>query len=100
MQGANLVPTHANLLRKRQPDHPRGYRAPALTLLCVLGFASSLAAILISFVPPSQFGGGSPAVFVLIVGGGILLLGVIIPFLLVKFRKPSWKAAPTEEVAS
>ena len=25
-------------LRKRQPDHPRGYRAPALTLLCVMGF--------------------------------------------------------------
>ena len=24
-------------LRKRQPDHPRGYRAPALNLLCVLG---------------------------------------------------------------
>ena len=82
-------------LRKRQPDHPRGYRAPALTLLCVLGFASSLAAILISFVPPSQFGGGSPAVFVLIVGGGILLLGAIIPFLLVKFRKPSWKPPPS-----
>jgi hypothetical protein len=39
-------------LRKRQPDHPRGYRAPALNLLCIMGFASSLAAILISFVPP------------------------------------------------
>ncbi len=87
-------------LRKRQPDHPRGYRAPALTLLCVLGFASSLAAILISFVPPSQFGGGSPAVFVLIVGGGILLLGAVIPFLLVKFRKPSWKTAQSAEVTS
>ena len=31
-------------LRKRQPDHPRGYRAPALNLLCIMGFASSLAA--------------------------------------------------------
>ena len=71
--------------------------------------ASSAAAILISFVPPSQFGGGSPAVFVLIVGGGILLLGAVIPFLLVKLRKPSWQvpsspseatAAGSEEVAS
>jgi glutamate:GABA antiporter len=82
-------------LRKRAPDHPRGYRAPALGLLCVVGIVSSAAAILISFVPPSQFGGGSPAVFVAIVGGGILLLGAIIPILLVRFRKPSWKVAPT-----
>ena len=27
-------------LRKRQPDHPRGYRAPALGLLCAVGFLS------------------------------------------------------------
>jgi amino acid transporter len=82
-------------LRKRQPDHPRGYRAPALGLLCIMGFVSSLAAILISFVPPSQFGDGSPVVFVAIVGGGILLLGVIVPFLLVRLRKPSWQVAPS-----
>ena len=82
-------------LRKRQPDHPRGYRAPAINLLCILGFFSSAAAILISFVPPSQFGGGSPAVYILIVGGGILLLGAVIPFLLIRFRKPTWQVAPT-----
>ena len=80
-------------LRKRQPDHPRGYRAPALNLLCILGFFSSLAAILIGFVPPSQFGGGNPAVFVAIVGGGILLLGVLIPDPACGFRKPSWTRA-------
>lgn len=82
-------------LRKRQPDHPRGYRAPALNLLCILGFFSSLAAILISFVPPSQFGSDNPAVFVVIVGGGILVLGVLIPILLVRFRKPSWTVPTT-----
>ena len=49
------------------------------------------AAITIGFVPPSQFGGGSAAVFVAIVGGGILLLGAVIPILLVKLRKPSWQ---------
>jgi amino acid transporter len=87
-------------LRKRQPDHPRGYRAPALTLLCAVGFISSLAAIAISFVPPSQFGGGSAATFVAIVGGGILLLGVVIPLLLVKFRKPSWKTPEAGQEAT
>ncbi len=82
-------------LRKRQPDHPRGYRSPALNLLCVMGMASSAAAILISFVPPSQFGGGSPAVFILIVGGGILLLGLVIPYLLIRLRKPTWQLTPS-----
>jgi hypothetical protein len=78
-------------LRKRQPDHPRGYRAPALGLLCWMGTLSSAAAILIGFVPPSQFANGSGATFVLIVGSGVLLLGAIIPFLLLRFRKPSWQ---------
>ncbi len=87
-------------LRKLQPDHPRGYRAPALPLLCGVGFAASLAAILISFVPPSQFGDGNALGFVAIVGGGMLLLGLIIPLALVKLRKPSWKTTATAEVGS
>jgi amino acid transporter len=79
-------------LRKRQPDHPRGYRAPALGLLCAVGFLSSLAAILISFVPPSQLAFGTAA-YLFFVGGGIVLLGVIVPLLCLWLRKPSWKSA-------
>lgn len=85
-------------LRKLKPDHPRGYRAPVLPLLCAVGFLSSLAAIAISFVPPSQFGGGSPAAFVGVVGGGMLLLGLLIPGLLIWLRKPGWKS--TTEVSA
>lgn len=80
-------------LRKTQPDHPRGFRAPMLVGLCGVGFAASLAALLIGFVPPSQFGGGSPLVYVLIVGGGALGLGLLVPFLFYKLRKPHWKIA-------
>src|SRR5690349_3928880 len=47
-------------LRRKHPDHARGYRAPMLVGLCGVGFAASLAALLIGFVPPSQFGGGNP----------------------------------------
>jgi amino acid transporter len=88
-------------LRKRQPDHPRGYRAPALGLLCWMGILSSAAAILIGFVPPSQFADGSGGVFVVIVGSGVLLLGAVIPFLLLKFRKPTWllSAPETEDLS-
>jgi glutamate:GABA antiporter len=81
-------------LRKRQPDHPRGYRAPALTLLCAMGFLSSLAAVAIGFVPPSQLGTLSTSGYLFFVGGGVLLLGLIVPLLFLWLRKPSWK---TEE---
>jgi len=87
-------------LRQLQPDHPRGYTAPALPFWCVLGFIASLCAIAIGFVPPSQFGDGSPWLFVAIVGGGILLLGLVIPWLLLRFRKPSWQVTPKPEEAA
>jgi len=86
-------------LRKIAPDHPRGYRAPALPLLCAVGLISSVAAIAISFIPPSQFGNGNAVSFVAVVGGGILVLGLIIPLVLVKARKPSWKLSDDPGVA-
>ncbi|HET8926687.1 MAG TPA: amino acid:proton antiporter, partial [Microbacterium sp.] len=51
----------------------------------------SLSALLVGFVPPSQFGGGSPWIYLLIVGGGALGLGLLVPFLFYRFRKASWK---------
>ncbi|MFF0201168.1 APC family permease [Streptomyces sp. NPDC005017] len=78
-------------LRRSQPDHPRGYRVPALTLVCAVGLLSSLAALVIGFVPPSQFGGSSVLSYVVIVGGGLGILGFLIPWAFLKFRKPSWR---------
>src|SRR6185503_10640776 len=78
-------------LRRNDPEHARGFRAPMLVGLCGVGLASSLAALLVGFVPPSQFGNGDPIVYFLIVGGGALGLGLLVPFLFYKFRKPSWK---------
>jgi amino acid transporter len=85
-------------LRRSQPDHPRGYRAPMLVGLCGVGFTASLAALLIGFIPPSQFSSGNAGVYVLIVGGGALGLGLLVPWLFYRFRKPSWKTAEAEEV--
>ncbi|QMU71090.1 APC family permease [Streptacidiphilus sp. P02-A3a] len=78
-------------LRRTQPDHPRGYRAPALEVLCVVGLVASAAAMVIGFVPSSQFGGSSVWSYIGIVGGGLLLLGVVIPFALLTASKPSWR---------
>jgi glutamate:GABA antiporter len=90
-------------LRRNDPEHPRGYRAPMLVGLCGVGFAASLAALLIGFIPPSQFGDGNTGVYLLVVGGGALGLGLLVPFLFYRFRKPSWKqpeAAVAEGSAS
>ena len=85
-------------LRRKEPDHPRGYRAPMLVGLCGIGFAASLAALLIGFIPPSQFGSGSVGLYLLIVAGGALGLGLLVPYLFYRSRKPSWKTAEPEEV--
>jgi len=82
-------------LRRNQPGQVRGYMAPMLGTLCVVGFLASTAALIIGFVPPSQFGSGSPWIYLLIVGGGLLVIGLFVPFLFYRLRKPSWRTADT-----
>jgi amino acid transporter len=80
-------------LRRSQPDHARGYRAPALGLLCLLGAGSSVVALVIGFIAPSQFGRSNPLVYAVLILAGILVIGILPPLLLDRFRKPEWKAA-------
>lgn len=87
-------------LRRNQPDHPRGYRAPALFGLCVLGTLASMAAFVIGFVPPSQFGSGSALGYFLIVGGGMGVVGLLIPYLFYRFRRADWKSELPEGVTA
>jgi len=83
-------------LRREQPDVERGYRAPVLGLLCVVGFLASLAAIFIGFVPPSQFENGSTTTYVAVILGGTVLIGLLPPALFLWLRKPTWKVADAE----
>jgi len=88
-------------LRRNQPDHIRGYRAPALDLLCLVGAVSSLAALVIGFIAPSQFGHSNRLLYALLVLGGILVIGIIPPLLMDRLRKPGWQvagSAPTPEL--
>jgi amino acid transporter len=80
-------------LRRTQPGHPRGYTAPALGLLCLTGGLSSVAALVIGFIPPSQFGHSNPLGYAVLILAGILAIGVLPPLLLDRLRKPGWKAA-------
>jgi amino acid transporter len=80
-------------LRRTQPDRARGYRAPALGLLCVLGIASSVAALVFGFIPPAQFGQSNGLTYAVLILAGILVIGIVPPMLMHWFHKPAWKAA-------
>jgi glutamate:GABA antiporter len=84
----------ATKLRRSQPNRPRGYRAPALRLLCVVGVVSSVAAFVIGFVPPAQFGHSNKLVYAALILAGILAIGILPPLLLHWLRRPSWKITP------
>ena len=64
--------------------------------MCVVGFLASAAAILIGFVPPSQFENGSSGAYVGLILAGTVLLGLLPPWLFLKLRKPSWKQTEPE----
>ena len=69
-------------LRRRQPDHARGYRAPCLSLLCAVGGVSSAVALVLGFIAPSQFGHSNRLLYALFVLGGILVIGIVPPVLM------------------
>ena len=79
-------------LRRTQPDHARGYRAPALRLLCLIGVVSALAALVIGFIPPSQFGHSNAVLYAVLILAGILTIGVLPPLLMDRLRRRQWKA--------
>ena len=82
-------------LRKSQPEHPRGYKVPALTLVAGVGLVSSILVFFVGLIPPSQFGSSSnPAVYAAMLLGGVLFIGLGIPGLFLALRKPSWKREP------
>jgi glutamate:GABA antiporter len=83
-------------LRRRQPQHPRGYRAPALMTICIVGALAAVAACVVGLVPPSQLGHTSIALYVLALLVGVLLVGVLPPVLLYRFRRPGWKTTPSD----
>ena len=77
-------------LRRSQPDHPRGYRVPALMALAGIGLVSSVLVFFIGLIPPSQFGAGSVIALLGYRGrrGAPRAGGA---FLFLRMRKPSWK---------
>ena len=81
-------------LRRTQPGKKRGFRVPGGKIgewiVCGLGVTGAVAALLLSYLPPSQIQTGSPVVYI-----GILLSGVgifvALPLIVYAVRKPSWR---------
>ena len=81
-------------LRRTQPGKKRGFRIPfgkvGEWVVCIVGIAGAAAALLLSYLPPSQINTGSPVVYI-----GILLVGVglfvALPLFIYSRRKPSWR---------
>jgi amino acid transporter len=82
----------ARNLRRRQPGHERGYRAPALVIMCAVGTLASVAAGVVGLVPPSQLGHISTPPYLVALLAATLLVGVLPPLLLDRLRRPTWRA--------
>jgi hypothetical protein len=62
---------------------------------------SSVAALVIGFIAPSQFRNSNRLLYALLVLGGIFVIGIVPPLLMDRLRKPGWKvagSAPTPEL--
>lgn len=81
-------------LRRTQPGKTRGFKVPGGNvgkwIVCLLGLAGAVLALVLSYLPPSQIDTGSPVLYV-----GILLVGVgvfvALPLVVYACRKPSWR---------
>jgi putative glutamate/gamma-aminobutyrate antiporter len=81
-------------LRRTHPDVKRGFRTPAMGLVGWVGFLASLLAFLIGFVEPEGSTIGQLG-YTLLLLGGVIGLGIW-PFIIILFRKESWKVSPPE----
>ena len=81
-------------LRYKMKDADRPFRLgkgnALMWIIGTVGFAGSLLAFILSFIPPGQIQTGSNAVWysVLIIGCVVM---VVIPYIIYAMRKPSWK---------
>lgn len=81
-------------LRYSMKDAKRPFRIGSkgnllLWIVAGVGFLGSMLAFVLSFFPPDQIAMGSNTVWFAVLFGGVALF-VILPFVILAFRKPSW----------
>ncbi|MGH2882812.1 MAG: APC family permease, partial [Solirubrobacteraceae bacterium] len=95
-----LMFVSAARLRRRAPGHERGYRAPALTAICVVGAIASVVACAVGLLPPSQLGRVSTTGYAVALLGGVIAIGVLPPLLLYRLRRPNWRVPESADGSS
>ena len=89
----------AIVLRYRMKDADRPFRLGKgnglMWVLGAVGFAGSLLAFVLSFIPPGQINIGSNTVWYAVLIAGCVIM-VIIPYIIYAMRKPSWKDPTTD----
>jgi putative glutamate/gamma-aminobutyrate antiporter len=86
-------------LRYKMKDSPRPFRLgkgnALMWIIGSVGFAGSLLAFVLSFIPPGQIATGSSTVWYSVLISGCIIM-VVIPFIIYAMRKPSWKDPQAE----
>ena len=86
-------------LRYKMKDTPRPFRLgkgnALMWILGIVGFAGSLLAFVLSFIPPGQIATGSNTVWYTVLIAGCIIM-VIIPLVIYALRKPSWRDPDAE----
>ena len=82
-------------LRYNMPKATRAFRLGnkgnwLMWLVAGVGFIGSLAAFILSFLPPAQIATGSSSSWVTMLVVGVIIF-VAAPFIILMFQKPSWK---------
>lgn len=81
-------------LRYKMKDAPRPFRLgkgnALMWIIGTVGFAGSLLAFVLSFIPPGQIATGSNTVwYTVLIAGCVVMVGI--PYIIFAMRKPSWK---------
>jgi glutamate:GABA antiporter len=82
------------VLRYKHPRKKRHYKVGGgnfgMILICSIGIIASTLAFLLGFVPPAELDVGNTLFFesFMIIG---IIIGLIIPFIILAFKKESWK---------
>lgn len=94
-----LMFSAAIVLRYKMKDAPRPFRLGKgnvlMWIIGTVGFAGSLLAFILSFIPPGQIQTGSDTVWYSVLVIGCIVM-VVIPFIIFALRKPSWRDPSAE----
>ena len=86
-------------LRYKMKDTPRPFRLGKgnafMWIMGSVGFAGSLLAFVLSFIPPGQIATGSNTVWYTVLIAGCIIM-VAIPLIIYALRKPSWRDPDAE----